>query len=220
MIIYRHFLNDVKSLIIAREILGDCYVQKAAGNYADKSALNAHLIGKAMTKFEFERLRLDYEKITVGVHGKPIHGNIAFNVSHSKDAVVAAFSERENVSSLSLGVDVIDSHGRYSEIVVKKRFSIAENILVEQDKLNFAKIWAVKEAYLKAIGSGIAFGLNRIDTVSENGDFKISVDGNVQNDCDIGFLDVSEGLTCCLVVKYVKDKNRKIIVDGIQINDF
>ena len=56
--------------------------------------------------------------------------------------------------------------------------------------------------------------------MSENGDFQISVDGNVQNDCDIGFLDVSEGLTCCLVVKYEKDKNRKIIVDGIQINDF
>merc|ERR1719162_2499054 len=114
MIVYRHFLNDVKSLIIARKILGDSYVQKTAGQYSDKSALNAHLIGKAMTKFEFERLGLDYEKITVGVHGKPVHESIAFNVSHSKDTVVAAFLAHRNVATLSLGIDVIESHGRYS----------------------------------------------------------------------------------------------------------
>merc|ERR1712173_559423 len=178
--------------------------------YANQVSLDAHLVGKAITKYEFERLGLDFNKIRVGEHGKPVHGKLAFNVSHTKNIVVGAFLESE---SLQVGIDAIEKEGRFSEIIVKKRFSENEQRLVDLDKSNFSKIWVMKEAYLKTVGDGIAFGLDRIDTVTSDGEFLISVDGKVVEDSQFKFIDVNESVDCCVVVK----NGKRNVLDKMKI---
>merc|ERR1712020_696828 len=99
-----------------------------------------------MTKYEFDRLGLNFGEIKIGKHGKPLHDKVAFNVSHTKNIVIGAFLKGAN---LQVGIDAIEKEGRFSELIVKKRFSKNEQRLVGLDERNFSKIWVMKEAYLK-----------------------------------------------------------------------
>jgi 4'-phosphopantetheinyl transferase len=107
--------------------------------------------------------------ICYGAHGKPrVDGPVAFNVAHSAGLIVIAVT-----SGGDIGVDVerIDpsieamqiAEGFYSESEAEslRRLRGAERIR------GFFRCWARKEAYLKAIGSGLSRPL---------GDFDVAVD--------------------------------------------
>ena len=103
-------------------------------------------------------------------HGKPyLKGNpeFYFSLSHTKNAIAAAFSECE------VGVDLervkaIDCR------VAKRAFSPKEqtHVLSHQNKdLAFYEVWTRKEAYLKWTGTGLSAPLNSFDTYdAENSD--------------------------------------------------
>lgn len=104
----------------------------------------------------------------VGGYGKPYlggaHSQISFNLSHSGDiALVAIARER------AVGVDV---ERRAPDLecleLAEQFFSTAERAelrsLPREDLLaGFFTAWTRKEAYLKATGVGIAFGLDHFD---------------------------------------------------------
>jgi 4'-phosphopantetheinyl transferase len=105
-----------------------------------------------------------------GQHGKPAlsqafaHYSLYFNLSHSQELGLYAFAHHT-----PLGVDVeycspcvdIDS-------IVNRYFSLQERVVfsslsLEQRQLAFFTAWTGKEAYLKAIGSGLTIPLSQIE---------------------------------------------------------
>jgi 4'-phosphopantetheinyl transferase len=99
---------------------------------------------------------------SVGPHGKPFlddHG-LRFNLSHSGDWTVLALGWRTE-----LGVDL--EHQRR----VRRRSALLERSFTAGERSRLAgagdagllRYWAAKEALVKAIGRGIAYGLQQIE---------------------------------------------------------
>lgn len=105
--------------------------------------------------------------IVRGEHGKPTApeaGGIEFNLSHSGAHVLIAFARDQ-----ALGVDVEAVDGRHRSIMaIARRFFAPEEAaaLAGLDEagrhLAFLRLWTCKEAVLKALGSGLHFGLDRL----------------------------------------------------------
>lgn len=121
------------------------------------------LIGELMVrKFYREKLGIEELKFGLNEQEKPFlldFPNEHFNISHSGDFVVVAFSHE------NLGVDV--------EMIGKDRRSVAERFFtvreIEQmricqaldDQIHFFyKLWTLKESYMKAIGRGMTMSLS------------------------------------------------------------
>ena len=89
-----------------------------------------------------------------GPHGKPVlrnHPDIHFNLSHCREAVVCALSD------VPVGVDV-EAVTHYKESVAHYTMNEQEIKLIENSvrpDVAFIRLWTMKEAKLKRIGSGI-----------------------------------------------------------------
>jgi Phosphopantetheinyl transferase len=95
-------------------------------------------------------------------NGKPyLLNGIHFNITHSHDYVVVAFSDKR------VGVDIeliteIDTQ----EILNHFHVDEISHLETSTDHLNeFYRIWTRKEAYLKALGIGMMSGLNKESTI-------------------------------------------------------
>ena len=97
--------------------------------------------------------------------GKPFcrsHNNIHFSISHSGDFIAVAISDKE------IGIDI--------ELLKKPTEKLIDRICCEKEKNNinsneskektFTEIWTKKEAYLKALGTGIDRELKTVDTTN------------------------------------------------------
>lgn len=118
---------------------------------------------------------LEFER---GVHGKPqlsyqcpASAPLAFNLSHSGGQAVVAV----HAGAAAIGVD-IESHrpGRRFDALAQRYFSAAEVVALralpyEARRERFYDLWTLKEAYLKARGTGLQLPL---------GDFGFSFQGN------------------------------------------
>ncbi len=96
-------------------------------------------------------------------HGKPVvttpSKELQFNLSHAGDRALLAIGKTH-----PLGVDLEFFSSRPFEGMGKHVFSAQENDMLKtlspRDKtLFFFKIWAQKEAYIKAIGEGLSYPL-------------------------------------------------------------
>lgn len=107
-------------------------------------------------------------------HGKPFIENkynnkaIEFNISHSDQCILIAISMKNQ-----LGVDIekINTEINY-ESLSKRFFSERENEYfrnIEPDKQldTFYAIWTRKEAFIKATGQGIAYGLDKFSVATD-----------------------------------------------------
>ena len=94
-------------------------------------------------------------------YGKPLLPNtdIEFNVSHSRDRLLIAVT-----SGRSLGVDIeFRRNGIKMDAIADRWFAPAEREFfqgLEDPEIGFFDIWAKKEAYVKALGTGIFKELN------------------------------------------------------------
>lgn len=99
-------------------------------------------------------------------HGKPAivgHPDIFFNLSHCKEAVACV------ISDCPVGIDV-ESLREYRESLVRYTMNdaeIREIELAENPALAFIRLWTMKEATMKLIGTGISNDMkNVIDTTT------------------------------------------------------
>ena len=96
-----------------------------------------------------------------GKMGKPSlaeHPDIHYNISHADGIAACIVSERE------CGIDCEKVRG-FRPNVMKRAFSEKERDMVEKapddmKDLLFFRLWTLKEAYVKALGTGIAFPLD------------------------------------------------------------
>lgn len=107
-------------------------------------------------------IHFDYNKF-----GKPYlkEYNLYFNLSHSGDYAICAITKNNDIG---IDVEIIKDDFDYLSIA-KEFFSHHEyhqllNTAENEQAFNFFQYWTRKEAILKAIGLGLSFPLNEIDT--------------------------------------------------------
>lgn len=119
------------------------------------------LLGRLIVeRFHVENnIDFSYHNWCLSEHKKPFikEGGYHFNISHSVDLVVVAFSNE------SVGIDIeaeknieVESLISYFHPDEVKHFQSSENQLCE-----FYFLWTRKEAFLKAIGIGLLDGLDK-----------------------------------------------------------
>ncbi len=127
-----------------------------------------YLAGRALLRHALEREtgRAGASfRIRVLPDGKPeCIGGPAISLSHSGELVVCAVAERG-----ALGIDVETRRPRTELAVIAERyFTPAEARWIETDPdARFRMLWVLKEAYLKALGVGLAGGLTALECAIE-----------------------------------------------------
>ena len=132
----------------------------------NKNRKKALLISQGISKeIIAEEFGININELVFSVtdSGKPFcksHGNIYFSISHSGDFVAVATNENE------VGIDI--------ELMKIPTEKLIERICCENEKTfiassenkekAFTEIWTKKEAYLKALGTGIDRELKTVDT--------------------------------------------------------
>ena len=87
-----------------------------------------------------------------GENGKPYLANrtdLFFNVSHSGNYVVCAISDTD------IGVD-IEVGSAIRPAVMRRCFNTMEQEWIDNDSKHFIRLWTMKEAYMKLVGSGLS----------------------------------------------------------------
>lgn len=106
-------------------------------------------------------LAADHIKVEIATSGKPYlssHPHIHFNLSHC-DAGVAC-----GISNTPIGIDV-ETVRRIDDYVVRRVCSASERKILkhsENTDLAFTIMWTLKESWVKAIGYGLAFPLDKV----------------------------------------------------------
>lgn len=143
-------------------------------------------------------------QLELGEHGKPLLADRAFsfNLSHSADYWVLAVSNLETV-----GVDVETVRSRSSlDGIARRCFSDAElvswlGLAADERQSVFYRLWTIKEAFVKAVGRGLALGLHHceVDMVNYDGFSAVPADCGLASFWRAKELPLGEGVRAALV---------------------
>jgi 4'-phosphopantetheinyl transferase len=127
--------------------------------------------------------------VQIGFHekGKPFFSDFPdfrFNITHGGNIVAVAFCEDNEV-----GIDVEAADRRVNLEIAERHFTAAEanyirNTPPEQRPLAFLRLWTIKEAYLKMIGTGLSKPLDSFEIQYDKGKIKI-YDHKILQDCTV-----------------------------------
>jgi 4'-phosphopantetheinyl transferase len=179
----RRARDTMRTLLSPAELsaLGEIGNDSRRIEYLASRYLQRHLVARH-AKVAPESLSFE-----TNTHGKPAvrldlaagqcgQAPIAFNVSHCRERVVVAIGiDERSPRANGLGIDVERFPPRHDvERIIKRFFSPAEsNELLEltpsRRKLAFLRSWTRKEAVVKALGDGIAFGLGNFSVPTDPG---------------------------------------------------
>ena len=119
-----------------------------------------------------EEYNIPKENIIFSVtdRGKPFcksHPHIYFSLSHSSNFVALAISDKD------IGIDIEKLRSAKAELVNRVCSSNEIDTIFsnENPDIKFTEIWTKKEAYLKALGTGIDRELSSIDTTDKKLNF-------------------------------------------------
>ena len=136
------------------------YFKRDSDKFIVSHGILRHILGDYLNK-EPSDLTFKY-----GIRGKPylMDDEICFNMSHSGDIAVYAFARNPEI-----GVDV-ERIRNFPEAddIFSRFFSPYENKVFkslpdEQKQEAFFRCWTLKEAYIKALGDGLAHPLDQFD---------------------------------------------------------
>ena len=159
---------------------------------------------------------------TYGAQGKPTlaescrsaaesHADIQFNVSHAADRALIAL-----VSDSDIGVDVEAArHGIDPAAIAHGYFAPAESkqlLALEPDlqRAAFFRCWTRKEAFIKAVGQGVSFGLHRFEVTLRPDDPPrlVQIDGDGRAASEWTLRDLPTGPGFSAAVAYRGDPRR------------
>ena len=131
--------------------------QKQADDYAIVRSVQRQVLAKYLA------VAPEAIRFAIGLHGKPeLEGQaLFFNISHSGDYLLLAVSAENQV-----GVDIeLIKQRSHLSVLADRCFACNEHLywsdLPDIDKLEFFyRFWVAKEAFVKAVGRGIALGLS------------------------------------------------------------
>jgi len=103
-------------------------------------------------------------------HGKPVLNNdarftdITFNVSHSNDLALIAVAKNQNIG---IDIEKINRESNYQALMTRffSKAEQAEFQTIQEATMAraFCACWTRKEAFIKAVGDGVSYGLNSFD---------------------------------------------------------
>ncbi len=144
--------------------------------------------------------------IKTAKYGKPYltNGTLNFNLSHTGNQFVIAVSNTGDV-----GIDIEHYKDRKSiSGLVKKCFSKVErdywNDLSEQQKnIMFYRFWVRKESFVKAVGRGIALGLDQCIINPEEQDYFLEIPSEYGQASSWRIIDIpiDDNSPCAVVIK-------------------
>ena len=161
-------LNDEERARAAR-FLGDAPREQFIAARATLRRLLGPLVGRAPETLRFG---------TTG-NGKPILADLAptqqvhFNLSHSGQGMVLAVSQEHEV-----GVDLEWLRPRASFRDMATRYFTPQEVGWVTDLRSFYAVWTRKEAFLKALGLGLAGGLERFAVNADDPARLLHLDGD------------------------------------------
>lgn len=154
--------------------------QDRANRFIREQDKQAYVVSHAMLRFILARyLASDPGAVIIEVdkQGKPYlpdSNSLYFNLSHSKQRALVAVSQGHEV-----GVDIEYKSQKPDLLAIAERFFAYEEyiyIKCHQDQvLAFYQIWTAKEAYVKAQGKGLAYGLSRFCVIGSNEQIKANL---------------------------------------------
>ncbi len=208
---------EIKSLLCAS--LPDDTVKKAA-RFKFSAGAQRQIVGELMVravlgeKFGLQNSQIIFEFSNNGKPKLKENENIHFNISHSGNWVVCAFS------NLQVGVDVEKirkvnfeiARRFFSDEEVFRLFSLPENLQTEY----FFDLWTLKESYLKAVGTGLTKPLKSF-TVKENDNEILLFDGGIKKDVFLKKVnaDKNHKLAVCSFEADCSGELKKIFIDDI-----
>jgi len=147
--------------------------RERAGRFAFDRDRNRFIVARArLRQILASRLGVQPELVDLvyGVHGKPAlaqglaTSDLRFNLSHSNDIAVYAFSVGREVGIDVEAIRAMDD----ADAIAARYFSQFENkvylALDPEDKVvGFFNCWTRKEAFIKAVGDGLYYPLDRFD---------------------------------------------------------
>ena len=174
-------------------------------NFKFKKDCKIRLLSQLLIRYSIKLLtNMSWNDINIdrSPNGKPFYVNkeankskLDFNISHSNDYVVICAIRSFDID-YRIGVDVMkieedDLVKQYeqSNRIMRKVFTQQEKGFVDskpdiKDKIKaFNRLWALKESYVKAIGTGIRVELNTIEFLIQN-DF-ISKNSEIINNTEL-----------------------------------
>jgi len=147
--------------------------QHRANQFIVPQKRNQFIISRGMLRHKLAQMLEDKPNklsFTYNTHGKPCllqkntHQKISFNISHSHNlALIAITLDHE------IGVDIEKiNHKTDHSALVKRFFSSAEaeqfkTFSKDSQPRAFFAGWTRKEAFIKGVGKGVAFGLDTFD---------------------------------------------------------
>ena len=144
-----------------------------ASRFAFERDRRRFIVGRAwLRRLLASRLGLQPEavEITYGPRGKPglpphlADSGLRFNVSHSEDLAVYAFSRGREIGIDVEAVRAIEDADAIAERFFSAREISAYRALDPRDKpVGFFNCWTRKEAFIKAIGEGLSHPLDSFD---------------------------------------------------------
>jgi 4'-phosphopantetheinyl transferase len=127
--------------------------------------------------------------------GLPWHGTLQFNWSHSGNKAIIAVAR-----DVIPGIDIERLRPRPKVMQLAERFfhpaevAALEALEENQREEAFLRLWTGKEAVLKALGRGLAFGLDRLHVTANPGDMALHwLDGEDAASWQLHPLDVGVG---------------------------
>ncbi|MEO8466773.1 MAG: 4'-phosphopantetheinyl transferase superfamily protein [Gammaproteobacteria bacterium] len=154
-----------------RDLVGERMAQLTTQADREHSAAVTHprrraerLAGRALLRYALEQFTgrsATSHELRAAAEGKPeCVGGPAISLSHSGEIVVCAVAAVDAV-----GVDVETRRARTfsAATLAAQYFTPEETAWVEGDADRFRMLWVLKEAYLKALGVGLAGGLRALE---------------------------------------------------------
>ena len=160
------------------------------------------LIGKFLAeKYSGDRY-ITPVTITYNENGRPGIQDSPYEISitHSGRFSAVAFASGRNI-----GIDLEFIRSKADLRQLSQRFfasdesSFLERCSNSQLAENFFRIWCAKEAFLKATGKGLSYGLRNFSVVDEEGNLKTSVcDRKTGQFYNLTELEIDSNCKCCL----------------------
>ena len=140
-----HFLEHKRRFIVARGIL-----RQLLGNYLKISP----------NKIEFEYSDRGKPSLAASIG----NSSLQFNVSHSLEYALYGFTNNHLIGvDLEFLREMRDAAELAKSIFTNREFQLIANLTYEEQQRVFFQFWTAKEAYLKAIGTGLSDSLSDIE---------------------------------------------------------
>src|SRR5467141_2104611 len=178
----------------AAELLSDGERQRATRFAFDRDRCRFVVARSRLRQLLGERLEVgaDALELAYGVRGKPAlagrfaDSDLRFNLSHCDDVAVYALSHGREVGVDVEAVRVVPDADAIAAQMFSRRENEVYRTLDPRDKpLGFFNCWTRKEAFIKALGDGLSYPLDRFDVSLAPGDPPriLRVEGTTGDDC-------------------------------------